>query len=73
MNFAWAQSGVKGCCPPQKKSSWGPLISSLISHNHNFTKYCYSVQWPQFFFEINEPWYYMRNLPAMHWGQKPEE
>jgi len=25
MNFAWAQSGVKGCCPPQKKSSWGPL------------------------------------------------
>jgi len=27
----------------------------------------------QFFFEINESWYYMLNLPALHWGQKPEE
>jgi len=26
----------------------------------------------QFFFEINESWYYMLNLPALHWGQKPE-
>jgi len=28
---------------------------------------------PQFFFESNESWYYMLNLPALHWGQKPEE
>jgi len=28
---------------------------------------------PQFSFEINESWYYMLNLPALHWGQKPEE
>jgi len=28
---------------------------------------------PQFFFEINGSWYYMLNLPALHWGQKPEE
>ena len=27
---------------------------------------------PQFFFEINESWYYMLNLPALHWGQKPK-
>jgi len=25
---------------------------------------------PQFFVEINESWYYMLNLPALHWGQK---
>jgi len=28
---------------------------------------------PQFFFEINESWYHVLNLPALHWGQKPEE
>jgi len=28
---------------------------------------------PQFFFEINESWYYMLNLPALHWGKRPEE
>jgi len=24
---------------------------------------------PHLFFEINESWYYMLNLPALHWGQ----
>jgi len=28
---------------------------------------------PQFFFEINESWYYILNLPTLHWGKKPEE
>jgi len=28
---------------------------------------------PQFFFEIDESWYYMLNLPALYWGQKPEQ
>jgi len=28
---------------------------------------------PQFFFEINESWYYILNLPALYWAQKPEE
>ena len=28
---------------------------------------------PPFFFEINESWYYMLNLAALHWRQKPEE
>jgi len=35
---SYTQSRVKGFCPSQKKSRWGPLISSLISRNHNFTK-----------------------------------
>ena len=25
---------------------------------------------PELFFEINESWYYMLNLPALHWGKK---
>jgi len=29
---------------PPKKSRLGSLISSSISRNHNFTKYCYSVR-----------------------------
>jgi len=61
----------KTVAPP--KSRWGLLISCLISRNYNFTKYCYSVQRLQFFFEIYESWYYMGDLPALHWGQKPEE
>jgi len=45
----------------------------MFWRNHNFTKTAIVSERPQFFFEINESWYYMFNLRALHWGQKPEE
>jgi len=41
---------------------------ALFWRNHNFTKTAIASERPQFFFEINEPWYYMLNLPAPHGG-----
>jgi len=46
---------------------------ALFWRNHNFTKTAIVSEHPQFFFEINESWYYILNIPALHWGQKLEE
>jgi len=46
---------------------------ALFWRNHNFTQTAAASQRPQFFYEIKESWYYMLYLPALHWGQKPEE
>jgi len=46
---------------------------ALFWRNHNFAKTAIVSERSQFFFEINESWYYMLNLPDLHWGQKPEE
>jgi len=47
-NWRWSISEIravwKAVGPPPQKSRWGPLVSSLTSRSHNFTKYCYCVR-----------------------------
>ena len=68
----WQQSRVKACWGPQIKSKLGPLIH-LYHVTATLQNTAIVSERPQFFFEINESWYYMRNLAALHWEQKPEE